>query len=122
MARVTEPFAVALVGETDIGWLVDAASAEEAISIVHGTVPRAHEVWRSELLVWNEDFYRQRYLDGGPFPASWTRLTPPPPCPACGKGYLVDPGGTGAGTRCMVETDARPDGLVLETGCGHHVD
>ena len=38
----TETFAVALVGETDAGWLVDAESAEDAISIVHGTVPRAH--------------------------------------------------------------------------------
>ena len=37
---MTETFTVALVGETDIGWLVDAASAEEAITIVHGTVPR----------------------------------------------------------------------------------
>ena len=121
MTRTTETFAAALVGETDTGWLVDACSAEEAISIVHGTVPRAHEVWRSELLVWNEDFYRQRYLGGGTFPASWTRLTPPP-CPACGKGALVDPGGTGAGTRCMVETDAGPDGLVLEAGCGYRAD
>ena len=37
----TGTFAVALVGETDAGWLVDAASAEEAIDIVHGTVPQA---------------------------------------------------------------------------------
>ena len=41
----TGTFAVALVGETDAGWLVDAASAEEAI--VHGTVSQAREVWRS---------------------------------------------------------------------------
>ena len=70
----TGTFAAALVGETDAGWLVDAASAEEAIDIVHGTVPQAREVWRSELLVWTEDYYRHRYLLGAPFPASWTRL------------------------------------------------
>ena len=119
VARVTETFAVALVGETDAGWLVDASSAEEAVTIVHGTVPRAHEVWRSELLAWNGTYYRQRYLGGGPFPDSWARLTPPTPCPACGKGYFVDPAGTAAGTRCMVETAAVADGLVLETGCGY---
>ena len=47
----TDTFAVALVGEEDRGWLVDAATAGEACAIVHGTVPRAHEVWRAELLV-----------------------------------------------------------------------
>ena len=41
-----ETYAVALVGEEDRGWLVEAASAEEAIDLVHGTVPRAREVWR----------------------------------------------------------------------------
>ena len=73
-AATTETFAVAVVGETDTGWLVDAASAEEAIGIVHGTVPRAREVWRGELLVRTEDCYRDRYLPGAPFAASWTRL------------------------------------------------
>ena len=37
---VTETFAVALSGEPK-GWLVEAASADEALDIVHGTVPRA---------------------------------------------------------------------------------
>ena len=71
---MTETFAVALVGEEDRGWLLEAASAEEAIDIVHGTVPRAREVWRGELLVWNERYYRERHLGGGAFPDSWTRL------------------------------------------------
>ena len=39
--------------------------------------------------------------------------------PACGKGYLVDPAGTDAASRCMVEVDAGPDGLVLKAGCGY---
>ena len=116
---MTETFAVALVGETDAGWPVDAESAGEAADIVHGTVPRAHECWKSELLVWKESHCRERYLTGGPFPDSWMRLTPLPPCPAYAKGYLVDPAGSDAGTRCMVETDAGPDGLVLEAGCGY---
>ena len=120
VAGVTETFAVAVIGEEDRGWLVDATSAEEAVSIVHGTVPRAHEVWRGELLVWNASYYRTRHLAGRPFPDSWTRLTSPPACPACGKGLLVDPGGVGAGLRCMVEVDAGPDGaLVLEAGCAY---
>ena len=114
-----ETFAVALVGEEHRGWLVDAESAGEARRIVHGTVARAHELWESELLVWNEAYYRDRYLAGGAFPDSWTRLTPLPTCPACGRGYLVDPGGADAVPRCMVETAAGPDGLVLEAGCGY---
>ena len=60
--------AVALADETD------AASAEETIDIVYRTLPRAREVWRSELLAWTEDDCRHRYLLGAPFPASWTRL------------------------------------------------
>ena len=40
----TGTFAVVLVGETDAGWLVDAASAEDAIDIVHGTFPRARKL------------------------------------------------------------------------------
>ena len=119
VSGVTETFAVALIGEEDRGWLVDATSAEEAVSIVHGTVPRAHEVWRGELLVWNASYYRTRHLAGRAFPDSWTRLTSPPPCPACGKGLLVDPGGVGAGLRCMVEVDVGPHGPVLEAGCGY---
>ena len=39
-------FAVALVGEEDHGWLLKAVSADEAIDIVHGTVPPASGVWR----------------------------------------------------------------------------
>ena len=65
---------MALAGEEERGWLVEAASAEEAIDIVHGTVPRAREVWRGELLVWTERYYRDRYLLGAEMPASWTRL------------------------------------------------
>ena len=68
-----ETFAVALVGEEDRGWLVEAASAEEAIDVVHGTVPRAHEVWRGKLLVWTAEYYRKRHLGGEAFADSWTR-------------------------------------------------
>ena len=57
-----ETFAVALVGEEDRGWFVEAASAEAAIDIVHGTVPRAREVWRGELVVWNERYLLPRSL------------------------------------------------------------
>ena len=53
-------------------WPVGAASAEEAIGIVHGTVRRAWEVWWSELLVWADDD-RNRDFPEAPFPASWTR-------------------------------------------------
>ena len=64
-----ETFAVALSGEPK-GWLVEAASADEALDIVHGTVPRARE----ELLAWTERYYRERYLLGAEMPESWTRL------------------------------------------------
>ena len=97
-----ETFAVALVGEEVRGWLVDAESAGEARRIVHGTVPRAHEAWESEPLVWLASDYQARHLAGAAFPDTWTRLTPLPPCPACGRGYLVDPGGASVGARCMV--------------------
>ena len=66
-------FAAALAGEPDAGCPVDAGSAEEATDIVHGTVPRVREVWRSELLVRTEDDYRHRHLPGAPFAAGWTR-------------------------------------------------
>ena len=69
-----ETFAVALAGEEERGWLVEAASAEEAIDLVHGTVARAREVWRGELLVWNERYYRDRYLGGAEMPPTWSRL------------------------------------------------
>ena len=69
---MTETFAGALLGKTNAGWLVDAATAEEAIE--HGTVPRAREVYRGELLAWSEDEHRNGHLLGAPFPASWTRL------------------------------------------------
>ena len=69
-----ETFAVALAGEEDRGWLVEAASAGEAVDIVHGIVPRAREVWRGELLVWNERYYRDRYLGGVEMPPVWSRL------------------------------------------------
>ena len=59
---------MALAGER-AGWLVEAATADEALDIVHGTVPRARE----ELLVWTERHDRERYLLGAEMPASWTR-------------------------------------------------
>ena len=71
---MTETFAVAQVGEEDRGWLVDAASADEAIDLVHGIVPRAREASRDEILVWEERYYRVRYLLGAEIPASWIRL------------------------------------------------
>ena len=79
-----EAFVVALVGEEDRSWLVEAASAEEAIDIVHGTVPRAREVWRGELLVWNERYDRDCFLGGAEMPAPWSRLgrLRPGPCRA----------------------------------------
>ena len=64
---------VALAGEVK-GWLVEVATADEAIDIVDGTVPRAREAGREELLVWTERYYRDRYLLGAEMPASWTRL------------------------------------------------
>ena len=70
---VTQTFAVALAGAPK-GWLVEAASVDEAIDIVHGTVPRAREAGREELLVWTERYYRDRYLFGAEMPASWTWL------------------------------------------------
>ena len=72
---MSERFAVAIVGDLDGGgWIVEADSTEDAINIVRGTVPRAAEVWRGELLAWTERYYRQRYLLGGDFPAGWTEL------------------------------------------------
>jgi len=47
---VAEAFTVALISEEEGGRLVEAASAEEAIDIVQGIVPRAREVWRGELI------------------------------------------------------------------------
>ena len=64
---------LAVVGETGAGWFVDAAPVEETTDIVHRTVPRAREAWRSELLVRTEDYYRNRYLPGAPFPTGRTR-------------------------------------------------
>ena len=49
-----ETFAVALAGEEERGWLVEAASAE--------------------LLVWNERYYRDHFLGGAEMPATWSRL------------------------------------------------
>ena len=69
-----ETFAVALAGEIDRGWLVEASDADEAIDIVYGTVPRAREVSRDALLVWTECYYRGLYLTGDAFPSSWSRL------------------------------------------------
>ena len=83
---------------------------------MHGTVPRAREAWCGELLVWNASYYRTRHLAGQPFLNSWPPLTPPPACPACRSGILVDPREVDAGLRCMIEVDADPTDLVLETG------
>ena len=65
---------MALAGEKDCGWLVGAVSPGEAIDIVRGTVPRARQVWRGEFLVWNERYYRERYLGGAEMPPTWSRL------------------------------------------------
>ena len=69
----TETFAVAIVGETDAGWFVEAESSSAAVDHVHAHT-RARVCWRGELLVWNEGYYRERYLLGGPFPSGWTKL------------------------------------------------
>lgn len=68
----TERFAVALIDQTDAGWLVDAASAGEAVDQVHRTQTESR--WRSELLVWTESWYREHRLKGGPFPQGWRVL------------------------------------------------
>ena len=70
---VTETWAVAVAGEPG-GWLVAASSSDEALDIVHGTVPRAREAGRGELLVGTERYYRARYLLGAEIPATWSRL------------------------------------------------
>ena len=70
---LTETYAVALVGDP-VGWLVDAASADEAIDIVHGTVLRAAECARDELVARTEREHRDRYLLGAEIPATWSRL------------------------------------------------
>ena len=59
---VTETVALALAG-LPTGWLVEVASADEALDIVHGTVPRAREAGREERLVL-----------GAELSASWARL------------------------------------------------
>ena len=69
-----ETFAVALAGEIDTGWLVEAADVDEAIEIVFGTVPRAREATKDDLLVWTERHYRDLYLAGAAFPATWSQL------------------------------------------------
>ena len=55
-------------------WRVDATGVEEARRNVHGTVPRAHACWRSELLVWTAPRYRARDLGGADFGPEWMRL------------------------------------------------
>ena len=70
---MTEIWAVAVVGETR-GWLVEASSADEAMDLVHGTVPRAREAGLKELLVWTERYYRDLYLGGAEMPPTWPRL------------------------------------------------
>ena len=68
-----ETWAVAVAGEPE-GWLVEAGSADEAIDLVHGTVPRAREAGRAELLVWTKHYYRDLYLGGAEMPPTWPRL------------------------------------------------
>jgi len=55
-------------------WRVDATGVEKARRIVHGTVPRAHACWRSELLVWTAPRYRACDLGGADFGPEWVRL------------------------------------------------
>ena len=57
-----------------IGWIVEAAAAEEALDIIAGAVPEADEAGCDELLVWPERFRRARYLLDNPMPAGWSRL------------------------------------------------
>ena len=70
---LTETYAVALVGDP-VGPLVDTAAADEAIDIVHSTVPRAAECARDELVARTEREDRDRYLLGAEMPATWLRL------------------------------------------------
>ena len=70
---MTETFAVALVGDTDGGWLVEAASTTHATDIVQETVVRARKVPRRELLVWRANYYRERNLADGPAPGGFNR-------------------------------------------------
>ena len=91
---VTESFAVGLAGEPE-GWVVEASSADEAIDIVHGTVPRAREAGRKELLVWTERYYRDRCLPGAEMPTIWLRLGPRPPGTKPGSNGTVSGPGTG---------------------------
>lgn len=62
-------YAVALSGTSpDRGWLVDAASPDEAVAVVHGTDPVAHELPRCELTAWPAP------ACAGSVPAGWTVL------------------------------------------------
>ena len=70
---MTETWAVAVAGEPE-GWFVEAATADEAIDLVHGTVPRAREAGLEELLVWTERYYRDLYFGGAEMPPTWSRL------------------------------------------------
>ena len=71
----TETFAVALIGQTDSGWLVEADSADAALDHVHRTVDRARKYQRDRLMLWTEQRYRELYLLGDEWPAGWTRLS-----------------------------------------------
>ena len=64
-----ETFAVALVGEEDRGWLVEAEWSGVAIDLVH-TTTRARDCGRGELLV----FTAQRY--SGRWAGSWSSGNP----------------------------------------------
>ena len=73
---MSERYAVAIIGDPD-GWLVDAESSEATVSLVHGTVPRAAEVSRGELMVWTESYYLERYgagFDAATVFRGWTVL------------------------------------------------
>ena len=68
------PHAVALIGEPDGGWVVEAHVPRDALAVVRGTCPRAGEVSPGECLAWAAGEYRDRFLLGGDFGPEWTRL------------------------------------------------
>ena len=89
---MTETFAVGLVGETNAGWLVEAACTTHAIDIVQETVPRARKVPRRELLVWRANYYRERQPRRRFVPGFVDApLTTPRKCYGCdATGELID--------------------------------
>ena len=72
-----ETFAVALVGQTDAGWLIEADSAEAALDHVRRTADRVKAYSNRGLLVWTEQRYRELYLCNRDWPPGWVRLPSP---------------------------------------------